>query len=60
MSRAVATAGVAAALRARLRGRVIDASTTDRPSTPWTRASGSTTAPAAGSSPMAQVPTGWW
>jgi len=38
----------------------IDASTTDRPSTPWTRASGSTTAPAAGSSPMAQVPTGWW
>jgi DNA-binding HxlR family transcriptional regulator len=38
----------------------IDASATDRPSTPWTRASGSTTAPAAGSSPMAQVPTGWW
>src|SRR5436190_7829736 len=39
---------------------MIDASATTRPPVPWTRPAASTTAPAAGSEPMAQVPTGWW
>src|SRR6266480_2139909 len=39
---------------------MMDASATVRPPVPWTRPAASTTAPAAGSEPMAQVPTGWW
>ena len=39
---------------------ITEASITDSPGTPCTRPSGSTTAPADGSRPMAQVPTGWW
>jgi hypothetical protein len=39
---------------------ITEASTTHRPSTPWTRQAGSTTAPAEGSTPIAHVPTGWW
>ncbi len=37
---------------------ITEASTTHRPSTPWTRQAWSTTAPAEGSTPMAHVPTG--
>src|SRR5690606_15055402 len=37
---------------------ITEASTTRKPSIPWTRSSGSTTA--AGPAPIAQVPTGCW
>src|SRR5437763_13794973 len=39
---------------------MMDASATVRPPVPWTLPAASTTAPAAGSEPMAQVPAGWW
>src|SRR6266702_2456140 len=39
---------------------MMDASATVRPPVTWTLPAASTTAPAAGSEPMAQVPAGWW
>ena len=38
---------------------ITDASATRSPVIPWTRSSGSTTAPASVSAPIRQVPAGW-